>query len=263
MDEGQLHSLLATATAAAEEAGEVMRRYFGGSRLDVERKADGSPVTRADREAETVIRARLAAAPAGALDVLGEEEGLSGPGTRWRWVVDPIDGTRSFMRGIPLCGPLIGLEDTAGGRALLGVVHLPMLGITYAGGLGLGATRNGQPLHLPESVALEDSIVSTGDVAAFQEAGREADFRRLTGLHGYVRGYTDCFGHGLVFEGAVGAMLDPALSAWDIRASQAIVEAAGGAAIVVPSKAAGKVDALIGNRALVGRLDRELGFSVR
>ena len=66
-----------------------------------------------------------------------------------------------------------------------------------------------------------------------------------------------------MFEGAVGAMLDPALSAWDIRASQAIVEAAGGAAIVVPSKAAGKVDALIGNRALVGRLDRELGFSVR
>lgn len=263
MTEEQLQSLLATAVAAAEEAGGVIRRYFGGNQLGLERKGDGSPVTRADREAEAVIRARLGSAPAGALDVLGEEEGLSGPGTRWRWVVDPIDGTRSFVRGIPLCGPLIGLEDTADGRALLGVVHLPMLGITYAGGPGLGATRNGQPLLLPESATLEDSIIAVGDVAAFQDAGREEDLRCLTELHGYVRGYTDCFGHGLVFEGAIGAMLDPALAAWDIRASQAIIEAVGGAVIVVPSKVAGKVDALIGGRAVVAEIDRRLEFSAR
>lgn len=263
MQAGRLETLLATAVAAAEEAGAVIRRYFGGNRLGLERKPDGSPVTRADREAEAVIRARLAAAPGGAFDILGEEEGLSGPGTRWRWVVDPIDGTRSFVRGIPLCGPMIGLENTADGRALLGVIHLPMLGVTYAGGAGLGATRNGAPVRLPESAALPDAIIATGDVAAFREAGRENDYRRLTELHGYVRGYTDCFGHGLVIEGALGAMLDPALNVWDIRASQAIVEAAGGAAVVVPSKRAGKLDALIGNRALVAELDRELGFSAR
>src|SRR5262245_44937434 len=258
MAEGQLQSLLATAVAAAEEAGGIVRRYFGGNRLGLEQKRDGSPVTCADRESEALIRARLAAAPGGALDVLGEEDGLSGSGTRWRWVVDPIDGTRSFVRGIPLCGSLIGLEDTTDGRALLGVVHLPMLGVTYAGGPGLGATRNGNPIRLPDSVALEDSIIAVGDVAAFRESGREEDFRRLTELHGYVRGYTDCFGHGLVFEGAIGAMLDPALSPWDIRASQAIIEAVGGAAVVTPSKMPGKVDALIGNRALVGRIGREL-----
>jgi myo-inositol-1(or 4)-monophosphatase len=263
MQAEQLKALLATAVGAAEEAGAVIRHYFGGDRLGLERKRDGSPVTRADREAEAVIRARLAAAPAGAFDILGEEEGLSGSGTRWRWTVDPIDGTRSFVRGIPLCGPMIGLEDTAGGRALLGVIHLPMLGITYAGGPGLGATRNGAPVRLPDSVALEDTIIAVGDIAAFAEAGRLEDFRRLTAMHGYVRGYTDCFGHGLVIEGALGAMLDPALNSWDIRASQAIVEAAGGAAIVVPSKMAGKVDALIGNRALVAELDRDLGFSGR
>jgi fructose-1,6-bisphosphatase/inositol monophosphatase family enzyme len=158
---------------------------------------------------------------------------------------------------------MIGLEDTADGRALLGVIHLPMLGVTYSGGPGLGATRNGAPVRLPDSVALEDTIMAVGDIAAFAEAGRLEDFRRLTAMHGYVRGYTDCFGHGLVIEGALGAMLDPALNSWDIRASQAIVEAAGGAAIVVPSKVAGKVDALIGNRALVAELDRELGFSGR
>ena len=263
MTEEQLKSLLATAVGAAEEAGPVIRRYFGSDRLGLEWKGDGSPVTLADREAESVIRTRLAGAPYGALDVLGEEEGLSGTGTRWRWTVDPIDGTRSFVRGIPLCGSMIGLEDTTDGRALLGVIHLPMLGVTYAGGPGLGATRNGVPVRLPESVALEDAIVAAGDVAAFREAGREDDFRRLTELHGYVRGYTDCFGHGLVIEGALGAMLDPALNPWDIRPTQALVEAAGGTAIVVPSKLPGKVDALIGNRALVARLDRELGFSVR
>ncbi len=263
MTEEQLRSLLATAVAAAEEAGAVIRRYFGSDRLGLERKDDGSPVTLADREAESVIRARLAAAAFGALDVLGEEEGLSGAGTRWRWTVDPIDGTRSLVRGIPLCGPMIGLEDTADGRALLGVIHLPMLGVTYAGGPGLGATRNGELVRLPESVALEDAIIATGDVAAFCEAGREGDFRRLTELHGYVRGYTDCFGHGLVIEGALGAMLDPALNPWDIRPTQALLEAAGGVAIVTRSKVPGKVDALIGNRALVARLDRELGFSDR
>jgi len=261
MPEESLKSLLVTAIAAAETAGPVIRGYFGSQRLGLERKRDGSPVTLADREAERVIRAQLALAPGTPLDILGEEEGLSGTGTRWRWTVDPIDGTRSFVRGIPLCGSMIGLEDTGDGRALLGVIHLPMLGVTYAGAAGLGAVRNGEPIHLPESAALEDAIIGTGDVAQFTEAGRLEEYRRLTALHGYVRGYPDCFGHGLVIEGALGAMFDPALNPWDLVPTRALVEAAGGVAIVVPSKAPGKFDALFGNRALVARLDSELGLS--
>ena len=263
MDQGQLKPLLRAAIEAALAAAEPILRYYRADDFGLRAKADGSPVTIADREAEAVIRARLSAAPGEAIDILGEEEGFAGTGTHWRWVVDPIDGTRSFVRGIPLCGSMIGLEDTRDGRALLGVIHLPMLGVTYAGGHGLGATRNGAPIRLKESVALEDTIISVGDVDAFREAGRETDFRRLTEMHGYVRGYTDCFGHGLVIEGALGAMLDPALNPWDIRASQAIVEAAGGVAIVVASRAPGKWDALVGNRALVARLDGELDFSAR
>ena len=80
-------------------------------------------------------------------------------------------------------------------------------------------------------------------------------------LHGYVRGYTDCFGHGLAIEGALGAMLDPALNPWDLGADVRIVEAAGGSAIILPSKSPGKFDALFGNRALVERLARELAFA--
>lgn len=263
MLEESLKSLLATAVAAAEAAGPVIRGYFGSQRLGLEAKRDGSPVTLADREAERVIRASLASAPGTPLDILGEEEGLSGAGTHWRWTVDPIDGTRSFVRGIPLCGSMIGLEDTRDGRALLGVIHLPMLGVTYAGAAGLGTKRNGKPIRLPDSLALEDAIIGTGDVAQFTEAGRLEVYRRLTALHGYVRCYPDCFGHGLVIEGALGAMLDPALNPWDLVPTRALVESAGGVAVVLPSKSPGKFDALIGNRALVARLDRELGFSVR
>jgi fructose-1,6-bisphosphatase/inositol monophosphatase family enzyme len=248
---------------AARAAGEPIRRYYRASDIGLAAKADGSPVTLADREAETVIRARLAAAPGGPFDVLGEEEGLTGRGTRLRWVVDPIDGTRSFVRGMPLFGSMIGLEDTADGSALVGVIHLPMLGVLYAGGRGLGATRNGRAIRLPEAVALADSIVGTGDVAQFDEADMHEDYVRLVAMHGFVRGYTDCFGHGLAIEGALGAMVDPALNPWDIRATQALGEAAGGAAVVRPSKARGKYDAVFGNRALVDRLARELGLNPR
>jgi len=262
MAERQLKELLQAAVEAAELAAPVIRGYFGSRRMGLERKADGSPVTKADREAEAAIRARLAAATqAGPIDILGEEQGFTGTGTRWRWTIDPIDGTRAFVRGIPLFGSMIGLEDTADGRALLGVIHLPMLGVTYAGARGLDATRNGAALLLPAEVTLEDAIVGTGDVAQFEEAGRLEDYRRLVALHGYVRGYTDCFGHGLAIEGALGAMLDPALNPWDLVPTCALVEAAGGSVVIRPSKSPGKFDALFGNRALVARLDRELEFS--
>ncbi len=191
------------------------------------------------------------------------KQGFTGTGTRCRWTIDPIDGTRAFVRGIPLCGSMIGLEDTADGRALLGVIHLPMLGVTYAGGPGIGATRNGATIRAQADVALEDAIIGTGDVAQFEEAGRLDDYRRLIALHGYVRGYTDCFGHGLVIEGALGAMLDPALNPWDLVPTRALIEAAGGSAVILPSRSPHKFDALFGNCALVARLDRELDFSAR
>ncbi|HTL49723.1 MAG TPA: inositol monophosphatase family protein [Steroidobacteraceae bacterium] len=263
MTDEQLRELLAVAVEAALAAAGVMRHYFGSTRLGLVQKDDGSPVTLADREAEAMIRERLLAAPSGPLDILGEEEGLSGSGTRQRWTVDPIDGTRSFVRGIPLFGSMIALEDTVDGRALLGVIHLPMLDVTLAGAPGLGCTRNGVPLQLPESVAIGDTIIAVGDVAQFTEAGREEDFRRLTARHGYVRAYTDCFGHSLVIAGQVGAMIDPALNPWDIRPTEALIEAAGGTAILAPSRVAGKIDALFGNRGLVADLDRVLRFSVR
>ena len=262
MTDEQLKQLLQTAVDAALAASVGIRKYFGSHELGVQQKRDGSPVTLADQEAEAVIRAHLLSeASIGPLDILGEEQGFTGQGTRWRWTIDPIDGTRSFIHGIPLCGTMIALQDMQDEKPVLGVIHLPMLGVTYAGARGQGVTRNGQAMRLPEAVAIEDAIIGVGDVAQFVAAGRFEDYSRLSAMHGYVRGYTDCFGHGLVISGSLGAMMDPALNPWDIMPTVALIEEAGGMALICKSRVPGKVDSLFGNRALVRHLARELSFA--
>ena len=257
----QLTQLLQTAVEAAQVAAVPIRAYFEKQDLRVREKSDGSPVTQADQEGEALIRTHLLSnAAIGPLDILGEEEGLQGTGTRWQWVVDPIDGTRSFIHGIPLFGTIIALVDTREQFPVLGVIHLPMLGITYAAGRGQGTTRQGKPLHLPENLPIEKAIIGVGDFAQFSSVNREADYHQLLKMSGYVRGYTDCFGHGLVISGALGAMVDPALNPWDILATQVLIEEAGGVVILRPSKVSGKVDAVFGNRLLVQHLARELSF---
>ncbi|MDH4259624.1 MAG: histidinol phosphate phosphatase [Gammaproteobacteria bacterium] len=261
MTEEQLGQLLQTAVDAALVASVCIKKYFGSQSLCVKQKQDGSPVTLADQEAESLIRVHLLSkASAGPLDILGEEQGLTGQGTRWRWTVDPIDGTRSFVHGVPLFGTMIALQDMQDERPVLGVIHLPVLGLTYAGARGQGVTCNGKPLRIPDSVPIDDAIIGTGDIAQFVAANRYEDFRRLSVMHGYVRGYTDCFGHGLVVSGALGAMMDPALNPWDILPTQALIEEAGGMILLFPSRVPGKVDSLFGNRALVRHLARELSF---
>jgi myo-inositol-1(or 4)-monophosphatase len=261
MTDVHLKQLLQTAVDAALAAAVCIKKYFGSPALGLQSKGDGSPVTFADQEAEAIIRSHLlAASGGGALDILGEEQGLQGPGTRWRWTVDPIDGTRSFVHGIPLFGTMIGLEDTLERCALIGVIHLPMLNRTYAAARGQGATCDGKIVRLPESVSLEDSIIGVGDVAQFVDADRFEQYQRLSEMSRFLRGYSDCFGHGLVISGALGAMMDPALNPWDILPTQSLIEEAGGAILLRPSKVPGKVDALFGNRALVTRIARDLPF---
>src|SRR5690606_15835358 len=136
----QLAQLLETAINAAHEAAVPIRAYFESQDLCIREKSDGSPVTQADQEGERLIRSHLLShGPIGPLDILGEEGGLQGRGTRWQWVVDPIDGTRSFIHGIPLFGTIISLLDTRGKLPVVGVIHLPMLDLTYAAAKGQGA----------------------------------------------------------------------------------------------------------------------------
>jgi len=257
----QLGQLLQTAVDAAHVAAVPIRAYFEKQDLHIREKSDGSPVTQADQEGEGLIRSYLLShTPIGPLDILGEEEGLQGAGTRWQWIVDPIDGTRSFIHGIPLFGTIIALLDTRESLPVVGVIQLPMLGLTYAAARGQGTTCQGKTLHLPEHVPIETAIIGVGDFAQFSSAKREADYRQLLAMSGYVRGYTDCFGHSLVIGGGLGAMVDPALNPWDILATQVLIEEAGGVAVLRPSSVSGKIDALFGTHSLVQHLARALSF---
>ena len=260
-DQAVLSDLLEMAVKAATAPADRIRSYFRNSSLSVQTKQDGSPVSDADREAEEIIREVLGSRSIGEqIDILGEEQGLEGSGTRFRWTIDPIDGTRSFIRGIPLFGTIVALEDTADHRALLGVIHLPELNVTLSAARGLGSWRNGKAIHVSGTIPPEQAITSVGDPLQFSAANLDSAYQRLYELCPCLRGYTDCFGHALVVSGAVSAMLDPALNPWDVLATQVLIEEAGGTMLQRPSAAEGKVDALFGNSDFVKFLSEKLSF---
>lgn len=207
-----------------EETDRIALRHF---RVDVpyERKADGTPVTAADREIEAAIREALGALyPDDA--VLGEEEGQTGEAAR-RWIVDPIDGTKNFARGVPVFATLIALEVDA--EPVLGVVSAPALRARWWAAKGAGAFRDGEPIHVSAVASLEEADLCTG---SFEWGRGSGDMARLLDLAGRMRrhrGFGDFYGHMLVAQGSMDAMVDLApLSAWDVAALHPIVAEAGG-----------------------------------
>ena len=224
-----LLELLALAIKAATAPTDKILSYFRASTLTVQSKKDGSPVTVADREAEEMIRDVLSSeTPIGCLDILGEEQGLLGRGTRFRWTIDPIDGTRSFVQGIPLFGTIVALEDTTTHAGLLGVIHLPVFNKSYFGARGVGSWCDKTRLTVSTTASPDRAIISVGDPLQFHNAKLEGAYNRLIEICPCLRGYTDCFGHALVASGAVGAMVDPTLNPWDVIATQVLIEEGGG-----------------------------------
>jgi histidinol phosphatase-like enzyme (inositol monophosphatase family) len=214
---------LETARAAATEAGRLALKHFGGA-LTVEYKADQSPVTIADRRAEESLRATLGGAfPADG--VLGEELGEQTGSSGRRWIIDPIDGTQSFIRGVPLWGVLVALEDR--GECVLGVIELPAVGESLWAVRGGGAFLNGEPARV-SSVALADATVLTSDGGPRHFGDKHAGFQRLLGKVARHRGWGDCYAYALVASGRAEVMLDPLMNAWDAAAVKPIIEEAGG-----------------------------------
>ena len=217
-------SLLEFAVGLATRAGAVTMRYFRGD-LVVERKADRSPVTVADREAERLLREAVEAQfPLDGL--IGEEFGAVRSGARRRWLFDPIDGTRSFVRGVPLFGTMVALvEDT---EQVLGVIHLPALGETVCAARGEGCFWNGTPARVSGVGNLDDALVLTTDAEHMATIGRSRAWDRIRGSAGTCRTWGDCWGYTLVATGRAEVMIDPLLSTWDAAAIFPIVEEAGG-----------------------------------
>jgi len=242
---------LAAAARAAEEAAdlaraEILPRFRA---VAVETKSDGSPVTEADRAAERAIRRRLRSAFPD-FGVLGEELGAEG-GDGPRWVVDPIDGTIAFSRGIPLFATLIALVDA--GEPVLGLIDCPALDERYVGWRGGGCRRNGVPTRVSQQTDLRQAIVSHGDPFCFDLFGARAAFERMAREIPMLRGYTDAFGHAQVLAGGVDAMVDLALNLWDAAATQILVKEAGGRCVTLPGPD-GKLGLIFGSPALVEQL---------
>ena len=220
----QVRELLDFATLLAHEAGALTLRYFGGL-VDHDAKGDGSPVTIADREAEELIRQRVEQRfPEHS--ILGEEYGESNAGAPVRWILDPIDATRSFMRGVPLYGVLIGIEIEA--ESVVGVAHFPALQETIAAGVGLGCTWNGDPCGVSPVQTIEGAVICTTDVERILSRAEGDGWRRLQQRCLFSRTWGDCYGHALVATGRIEAQVDPISASWDARPFRPIAAEPGG-----------------------------------
>jgi histidinol-phosphatase len=221
-------ALLEEAVGWAREAGHRTLHWFRTG-VVAERKADSSPVTVADREAELFLRDRIAGRfPDDG--ILGEEFGEARPGARRRWILDPIDGTKSFVRGVPLYGVLLALEEPdADGAPMvtLAVLHFPALDETLTAARGAGAWFNGARARVSRVDRLDEALLLTTS-AAPPPAERRPGWDRLAAAAGVVRSWGDAYGHALVATGRAEIMVDPVLAPWDVAPLSLALEEAGG-----------------------------------
>jgi histidinol-phosphatase len=218
------------AVAAARDAGDLVLRYYRRQDLAVELKRDSSPVTAADRGAEELLRAKIGEAFPGD-GILGEEFGETPATTGYRWILDPLDGTKPFVHGVPLFGTLMGLEHE--GRPVLGVCRFPALGEVVYAAEGQGAwwqIGTAEPRRAQVSTVgrLEQALFCFTDIAGYHTIGRFDAFDRLSRTCPVARGWGDSYGHALVATGRAEVMVDPLLNAWDAAPLLPILKEAGG-----------------------------------
>lgn len=250
ISEAALAEALSVATRACDLArAEILPRFRN---VAVETKRDGSPVTEADREAERAIRGVIESAfPEDS--ILGEEFGASGKQARRRWVIDPIDGTIAFSRGIPLFTTLIALlvDD----EPVMGVIDLPAIGDRIGGVRGGGVHRldesGAKPLRVSEATDLSEALVCHGDLYCFDLAGLRPVYDALSTRIAKLRGYTDAFGHLLVLSGAADAMIDCDLNPWDAAVTRVLAHEAGGVCWSRERDSGRKLDLVFGAEGIV------------
>jgi len=218
-----MHPALAAAVEAAQAAGEIALHYYRGG-FDITMKPDQTPVTQADREAEQAITDILRRAfPS--WGVLGEEFGEAGS-AETRWIVDPIDGTKNFVRGIPFWAVLIALEER--GEVTTGVVHNPVTRDLFTARRGEGAFANGRPIRVSDCDRLKDATLIHAGLPLLRAEGWWDGFLRLVDASSRTRGFGDYYGYGLVAEGKAELYVEVDLKPWDIAAVKILVEEAGG-----------------------------------
>jgi len=225
---------LSLALEAVREAGEITLEYFRREDLEVQRKGDDSPVTVADRCAEEHLRRRIAQAfPDDG--ILGEEFPEQ-PGTSgFRWILDPIDGTKSFIHGVPLYSTLVGIEHR--GQSVVGVIAIPALREVAYAALGQGAwyalgDEPPRPAQVSPCPRLAEGLFLTSEVSNFRAVGRPEVYEQLQAIARVTRTWGDGYGYLMVATGRAQLMVDPIMNLWDAAALLPIMEEAGGVFVV-------------------------------
>lgn len=220
--------LMEAAAEVARIAGDIALRRFRTA-LTVEAKADGSPVTIADRGAERAAREWIEGHFPGD-GILGEELGSVRLDAARRWILDPIDGTKSFIRGVPLWGSLVALVEREGdeNRVVAGAAYYPALGESLVAAPGAGAWWNGARCSVSDVAKIEEATVLTTDERFRNAPERLAAWNALAGRALLSRSWGDCYGYLLVATGRAEVMVDGVLSPWDAAAFLPIIEEAGG-----------------------------------
>ena len=214
---------LALAIDLADAAGEAIRPYFRRP-IAVDDKPDLSPVTAADRAAEAAMR-QLIAKRFPAHGIIGEEFGGEREDAEFIWVLDPIDGTKSFISGVPLFGTLIALAHQ--GRPILGIIDQPISGERWIGALGRPTTLNGAPINCRPCAALATATVFATSPDMFK-GGDAAAFARVVATAKLVRFGADCYAYGVLAHGFIDLVIEASLKPYDFSAMVPIVEGAGG-----------------------------------
>jgi histidinol-phosphatase len=208
----------------AAEASKIVLAYFQTS-LQVETKHDNSPVTIADKKAEEALRS-LMVKHTPTYGIIGEEFGTQTGSAEREWVIDPIDGTKAFIHGVPLFGTLLALLEK--GKPVLGVVSLPALGHTMVASLGGGCTLDGKPCRVSNVNRLEEALLLDGSATTMERHGYGPAWAMLRTRAKLHRGWGDCYGHFLVASGRAEVMADPIVSIWDVAPFAVILPEAGG-----------------------------------
>lgn len=229
----------------AVAAGHTTLKYFRTDRYQVERKRDKSPVTAADKEAEQVVRDMISHRfPVDA--ILGEEFGVVAGDSQYEWIIDPIDGTKSFISGVPLYSTLVGM--TEGGVPVIGVIAIPALGELIIAAKGLGAWYGAKPLNsmgaepsvfeaelvpmvrakVSTQPRLEDGLLLTSQADNFARRHAQSAYSRLESAAYITRTWGDGYGYLMVATGRAEVMIDPIVNPWDVAAVAPVVMEAGG-----------------------------------
>lgn len=215
---------LRVALLATRRAGIIALRGFG-RKLKIERKRDSTPVTAIDRACEEELRRTIARSfPQDGF--MGEEFGVARGSSGNRWIIDPIDGTKSFIRGIPFWGVMVAREEE--NRLNLGVIYFPALDQTLYAQRGSGAFLDRRRLRVSRIDSLRESTILHGDLPCFVKTGSLARLGRIARRAEAVRGYGDCWGYSWLCQGRSEAVIEAAMHPWDVAAPKVIVEEAGG-----------------------------------